>query len=191
MNRLHAGTERLERWVVGRLAPYQGTLLRISIDLLRISLGLVFLSFGVLKFVPGLSPAEGIATRTVDKLTFGLMPDALALVFVATLETAIGLCLMTGRHLRLGLALLGVAMVGVLSPLVLFPGELFSRQGYAPTLEAQYVFKDIVLLAAALVVSAGALGRHRSVAPAVRSAGDRTAGGHPVRPIGSRRLEAA
>ncbi len=194
MNRLYAGAGRLERSVVHRLAPYHGALLRISIGLLRISLGLVFLVFGALKFVPGLSPAEGIATRTVDTLTLGLMPDGLALAFVAALETAIGLSLLTGRRLRLGLVLLGVAMVGILAPLVLFPGQLFSRPGHAPTLEAQYVFKDIVLLAAALVVAVGTLARHPAAA-AARAPADDSEGGRPVRPIGqrtaNRRLNAA
>jgi len=40
---------------------------------------------------------------------------------------------------------------------VLFPGDLFP--GGLPTLEAQYVLKDIVLGAAAAVVAARALGR--------------------------------
>jgi uncharacterized membrane protein YkgB len=46
-------------------------------------------------------------------------------------------------------------MVGILSPLVLFFPELFPG---APTLEGQYVLKDIVLVAAGLVVTARALG---------------------------------
>jgi hypothetical protein len=46
-------------------------------------------------------------------------------------------------------------LVGILSPVVLFFGELFPG---APTLEAQYVLKDVVLAAAGLVVGAAALG---------------------------------
>jgi putative oxidoreductase len=42
-----------------------------------------------------------------------------------------------------------------MSPLVLFYGDLFPG---APTLEAQYVFKDIVLAAAGLVIAARTLG---------------------------------
>lgn len=130
---------------------------RGSVALLRASLGLVFLGFGVLKFVPGLSPAEALARETVRALTFGLVPDGTAILFVAALETAIGLSLLTGRLLRIGLALLAVAMGGVLAPIVLFPAELFARHAelgiYAPTLAGQYVLKDVVLLAAALVVA--------------------------------------
>ncbi len=138
-----------------RLAAHPpGWLERHSVTALRISLGAVFLGFGLLKFVPGLSPAEDLAGRTMTALSFGLVPDGLALFLVAAMETAIGLSLVTGRWLRTGLALLGVAMVGVLSPLVLFPDRLFGGPLGAPTLEGQYVLKDIVLLAASLVVAA-------------------------------------
>ena len=123
-------------------------LARHSVTLLRVSLGLVFLGFGALKFVPGLSPAEDLAEQTVETLTLGLFPGGVGIGLVALLETAIGLCLVTGRLRRLGVALLGLAMVGALSPVVLFPDRLFAGPAHAPTLEGQYVLKDVVLLAA-------------------------------------------
>jgi uncharacterized membrane protein YkgB len=144
--------DRLEVRVGHWLAPR-------SVTLLRLSLGLVFLVFGVLKFVPGLSPAEDLVAQTLDGLTLGLVPEPLGLVLVATLETVIGLCLLTGRALRLGLALLAVALVGILSPLVLLSDQLFAGPFNAPTLAGQYVIKDVVLLAAALVVAASVLAR--------------------------------
>ncbi len=128
-------------------------LTRNSVPLVRISLGFVFLAFGLLKFFPGISPAEDIAIRTTEALTLGIVEGEAARLFVALMETAIGLSLLTGRYLRIGVALLGIAMVGVLSPLALFPGDLFSREFNAPTLEGQYVVKDIVLLTSALVVA--------------------------------------
>lgn len=154
--------DRLTRW----LAPHRHRLAAISHDLLRISLGFVFLCFGALKFIPGLSPAEGMAVRAVTDLSFGLIPAGLALVLVALLETTIGVCLLTGRGLKLGLALLGGAMVGIMSPLVLFPGELFAGPFFAPTLAGQYVMKDVVLLAAALVLAVRAFTRQAAVRPA-------------------------
>jgi hypothetical protein len=51
---------------------------------------------------------------------------------------------------------LGGALVGIVSPLVLFFSDMFPHG--TPTLEAQYVFKDIVLAAAGLVIGAVALG---------------------------------
>lgn len=130
-------------------------LTRWSVPALRVALGLVFLGFGVLKFFPGASPAESIAARTVETLTFGLVGGTAAVVFTAVLETFIGLTLLTGRLLRTGLVALAVAMAGILSPIVLFAGELF---GHGMTLMGQYVLKDLVLVAGAAVVAAVALG---------------------------------
>jgi putative oxidoreductase len=138
-----------------RLAAW---LARHSIDLLRITVGLVFLGFGVLKFFPGLSPAEPLAAQTLDILTLGLMPERMGLILVASLETAIGLLLVAGRGVRLALGLLVVELVGILSPIVLLPGEMFRGSVVAPTLAGQYVLKDIVLVAAALVIAARTLG---------------------------------
>jgi uncharacterized membrane protein YkgB len=143
---------RLADRASARLATW---LARHSVDILRISLGLVFLGFAVLKYFPGVSPAEDLAVRTVETLSLGILSGYGALVATAIVETFIGLTLITGKLLRVGLLVLGGAMVGILSPLVLFFGDLFPG---APTLEAQYVLKDVVLVAAALVVTARALG---------------------------------
>jgi uncharacterized membrane protein YkgB len=143
---------RLADRASARLATW---LARHSVDILRISLGLVFLGFAVLKYFPGVSPAEDLAVRTVETLSLGILSGYGALVATAIVETFIGLTLITGKLLRAGLLVLGGAMVGILSPLVLFFGDLFPG---APTLEAQYVLKDVVLVAAALVVTARALG---------------------------------
>lgn len=134
-----------------------------SIAILRISLGLVFLMFGALKFVPGASPAEELAVRTVQTLTLDLLPAQAALLLTAVMETFIGLTLVSGRLLRTGLVVMAGALVGIMSPLVLFAADLFPG---APTLEAQYVLKDIVLVAAGLVIAATALGAHLQAAPA-------------------------
>jgi uncharacterized membrane protein YkgB len=143
---------RLADRAATRLAPW---LARHSVDILRISLGLVFLGFAALKYFPGVSPAEGLAVRTVETLSLGMLSGYGALVATAIVETFIGITLITGKLLRVGLVVLGGAMVGILSPLLLFFGDLFPG---APTLEAQYVLKDIVLVAAGLVVTARALG---------------------------------
>lgn len=126
-----------------------------SIDILRVSLGAVFLAFGALKFVPGLSPAEDLVIRTVDALSFGLVGGRPGMVAVALLETFIGLTLITRKFLLLGLIALGGAALGFFAPLFLFTGDLF---GSGPSLEVQYIVKDIVLVAAALVVAVKALG---------------------------------
>ncbi len=127
---------------------------RNGVVTLRVALGLVFLWFGVLKFFPGLSPAQTLALATIDLLTFGLIPAGVGLVLLASLECAIGLGLISGRLMRLTLLMLAFQMVGAASPLLLFPAEVFNALPYAPTLEGQYIIKNIVLVSAGLVIGA-------------------------------------
>ncbi|MEU1125858.1 DoxX family protein [Streptomyces sp. NPDC005899] len=127
--------------------------------LLRVCVGTVFLCFGVLKFFPAASPAEGVAVRAATKLTLGLLPPDLILPMLAVGETAIGLGLVTGVLLRLALVGFFAHMVGVFSALVLLPGEMWQRGVPTPTLEGQYVIKNVVLVAACLVVAADEWGR--------------------------------
>lgn len=127
---------------------------RYSVPILRIGLGIVFLWFGALKFFPNLSPAEDLATRTIETLTFGLVQPQLSLPLLAALETLIGLGLLTGKFMRITLLLLLFQMIGTVTPLFLFPSETFTQFPYAPTLEGQYIIKNIVLVAAGLVIGA-------------------------------------
>ena len=137
--------DRLDQQIVRWLA-------RHSLPFLRFGMGIVFLWFGALKFFPGLSPATELAVRTIDVLSFGLIPGSISVILLATLESAIGLGFLTGRYMRLTLLLLLFQMAGTLTPLALFPGEAFIHFPYAPTLEGQYIIKNLVLIGAGLVI---------------------------------------
>ncbi len=121
---------------------------------LRISVGIVFIWFGFLKFFPNLSPAQGIATDTINKLTFGLIESNVAVLMLAAWETLIGIGLIAGKYLRMTLFLLFTQMLGTMTPLLLFPEVTFTQFPYAPTLEGQYIIKNLVLISAGLVVGA-------------------------------------
>ncbi|HEX7122417.1 MAG TPA: DoxX family membrane protein [Gemmatimonadaceae bacterium] len=127
---------------------------RTGPTLLRVSLGIVFLWFGLLKFFPALSPAESIAARTIGVLSFGAIGPRAALVILATWESLIGLGLLTGKLLRITLALLWVQMLGTITPLFIFPAEAFLHVPFVPSLEGQYIIKNIVLISASIVVGA-------------------------------------
>jgi uncharacterized membrane protein YkgB len=131
-----------------------GWMARFGPVLLRVSLGIVFLWFGALKFFPHLSPAQELATRTISILTWDLLPPSVSLPVLAAWECLIGLGLLLGRGLRGILLLLYVQMLGTLTPIVLFPNEVFVRIPYAPTLEGQYIIKNLVLISAGVVVGA-------------------------------------
>jgi uncharacterized membrane protein YphA (DoxX/SURF4 family) len=145
--RMTANLERLDRRITAALA-------RWGVPFTRMALGLVFLWFGALKLVPDLSPAESLAGRTIEALSFGRVAPSIALPILALWECAIGIGLLSGRFLRLTLLLLAVQMVGTIAPLVLFPDETFTRFPFAPTLEGQYIIKNLVLIGAAMVVGA-------------------------------------
>lgn len=132
----------INRWLVAN-----------SIAILRVCMGIIFFGFGILKFFPGISPIESLASRTTTVLTLGLFWGAAARDFVAGLECIIGICFISGRFLRVGVWLMAAQMLGAMSPLLIFPGELFPGPTHAPTLAAQYIIKDIILIAAGMVVA--------------------------------------
>ena len=130
------------------------TMARYGVPLLRLTLGIVFFWFGFLKFFPGLSPAQDLAVRTISVLSFDLIPPATSILILATWECLIGLGLISGRYLRGTLLLLFLQMIGTATPIILFPQEVFTAIPYAPTLEGQYIIKNMVLVSAGLVIGA-------------------------------------
>lgn len=141
-----AGEAAVHRW-----------LMRYSVVALRISMGAVYLGFGILKYFPGVSPAESLVLAVTHLLSFELVPavipNGVVMVLLATLECTIGLLLITGRWLRVAIYLLGAQLVGILSPAVLLAGREFAGPHHMPTLEGQYVLKDVILLTVAMVIA--------------------------------------
>lgn len=152
----------LDAWITRWMAHY-------GILLLRISMGIIFLWFGALKFFPGLSPAADLATRTIERLTFGLIAPDVSLLILAAWESLIGLGLIFGIFMRATLLLLFLQMLGTISPIFLFPQEVFTKFPYAPTLEGQYIFKNLVLISAGLVIGATVRGGRVVADPAVEN----------------------
>lgn len=141
---------------------------RHGITLTRVALGVVFLWFGAIKFVPGWSPAADLAARTIERITFGIATPEIGLPLLAAWESLIGIGLLLGRFLRFTLLLLFVQMPGTMLPLVLFPSETFTAFPHAPTMEGQYIIKNLVLVAAAIVVGATVRGGELRAEPNTR-----------------------
>lgn len=156
--RLERFDVRITRWMAANGLP-----------LLRVSLGVVFLWFGLLKFFPGLSPAQDLAGRTIEQLTLGGISPGLAVTVLAAWECAIGLGLILNVWMRLVLLLLFLQMPGTLLPVLMFPGEVFLRFPYALTLEGQYIVKNFVLISGALVLGATVRGGGLVADPADRA----------------------
>ncbi|TDI98019.1 MAG: DoxX family protein [Caldithrix sp.] len=114
---------------------------------LRVGLGVIFLWFGVLKFFPGLSPAENLVRNTV----YFFDPDIFIPVLAAW-EALIGVGLITGKFMRLTLLLLFLQMPGTALPLLILPDVVWNVFPYGLTIEGQYIVKNLVLLGAGLVL---------------------------------------
>jgi uncharacterized membrane protein YphA (DoxX/SURF4 family) len=145
---------------------------RYGIVLLRVSLGIVFFWFGFLKFFPGNSAAEELAGRTIEILSFGLVKPNLSLYILAVWECLIGLGLIFGVFLRATLLLLFLQMPGTITPLFLFPHESFTVIPWAPTLEGQYIIKNLVLVSAGLVVGSTVRGGRVVTEPVEQKEGE-------------------
>lgn len=127
---------------------------RYGLLVLRIGLGIVFLWFGVLKFFPGLSPAEGLVRNTI----YFINPDFF-LPILAAWETLIGIGLIWGKYMRLTLLLLFLQMPGTALPIIVLPEVVWTQFPFGLTLEGQYIIKNLVLIGAGLVLGATVRGK--------------------------------
>jgi uncharacterized membrane protein YkgB len=118
---------------------------------LRYSLAVIFVWFGILKPL-GSSPAAPLVEATVAWLPL-LEPQTWVSV-IGWWEVLIGLTFLSRRTVRVAIALLALQMTGTFLPLVLLPEVTFQPGGfpYAPTIEGQYIVKNLLIISAALVV---------------------------------------
>ena len=118
-----------------------------GINLLRYTLALVFMWFGALK-LSGVSPAQELVTNTV----YWFSPTWVV-PFLGCWEILIGICFLIQKMHRVAIGLMTLQMIGTFLPLFLLPEKVY---GTIPlltlTLEGQYIIKNLVLLAAAIVV---------------------------------------
>lgn len=118
---------------------------------LRYSLAIVFIWFGVLKPF-GLSPAEPLLRATVRWMP--LLNEDAWLVVIGWWEVAIGVMFLFNTTVRVAIALLALQMVGTIMPLFILPHTTFQagRVPYAPTMEGQYIIKNLLIISAAMVI---------------------------------------
>ncbi|MET9440500.1 DoxX family protein [Streptomyces sp. NPDC006610] len=138
-----------------RLASLAAGYQRRETAVLRVSVGVLYVWFGVLKFFPALSPAQDIATLVMSVLTHGMVPAEVSRPCLALMEVLIGVGLITGRLPALVLGTFFVHMAGVFATLVIVPAQVWSHP-LIPSLEGQYIIKNLVLVAACLSVAAAA-----------------------------------
>ncbi|MDX1421207.1 MAG: hypothetical protein R3181_14675 [Rubricoccaceae bacterium] len=131
---------RADRRIAAWMAEHGPTLLRYAV-------GLVFIWFGGLKLFEGASPAEALVKRTV----YWFEP-AWFFPLLGVWEVAIGVGLLVKPLVRLAILLLFLQMPGTFMPLVIVPEACWEAFPFVLTLEGQYIVKNLVIIAAALVV---------------------------------------
>ncbi len=126
-----------------------GAMAKVGPSAMRIALAVTFVWFGILKPL-GMSPAEGLLRATVRWLPF-FEPDQWVHI-IGWWEVAIGITFLFRATTRIAILLLALQMVGTFLPLVLLPDVTFQHFPYAPTMEGQYIVKNLVIIAAAIAL---------------------------------------
>src|SRR5713226_3530690 len=140
MKELETQWERLDRTMIAFMTAY-GT------RLLRVALAVTFIWFGALK-VAGRSPVADLVAQTVYWL-----PPAFFVRLLGWWELVIGVVLLWAVALRLVLLLFWLQMAGTFLVLVLRPELAFqSGNPLLLTVTGEFVIKNLVLIAAGLVI---------------------------------------
>lgn len=117
----------------------------------RFGIFVVFFWFGILK-VLGLSPASPLVEALFNH-TIHFMPFSSFIVFFGWYEVLIAILFLIKGAERIVLPLLLIHMITTFMPLVLLQGETWSAF-LVPTLEGQYIIKNLVIIAAAMGIAA-------------------------------------
>ena len=128
-----------------------GWLQRVFVPAARFALFMIFFWFGALKLL-GLSPAgplvESLFYRTISWIQFPAFYTGFALF-----ECLIGVLFLIPRATRLVIPLLALHMATTFLPLVFLPRATW-QAFLVPTLEGQYIIKNLVIIAAAIGITA-------------------------------------
>lgn len=121
---------------------------RISIPFARLALFIIFFWFGTLKLI-GLSPAGELVHTLFDQTLAGIVSFGVFYTLFALFEMLIGILFLIKGTERVVMPLLLIHMVTTALPLFLLPDITFT-QTLVPTLEGQYIIKNLALIAAAI-----------------------------------------
>ena len=124
---------------------------RISEPTARIGLFVIFFWFGLLKVI-GMSPASPLVEDLFNH-TLSIMSFPTFLVCFGVFECLIGILFMLKGCERVVIPLLFIHMITTFMPLFILPAVTWSAF-MVPTLEGQYIIKNLVIIAAAVGIVA-------------------------------------
>ncbi len=121
----------------------------LEVPLARTAIFIVYFWFGLLKLL-GLSPAGPLVQALFQK-TIWFMQFPTFYFFFSLFEMTIGIIFLIRGWERLAIFLLGLHLLTTILPLFFLPQ--IAWQGFlVPTLEGQYIIKNILIVAVAVVV---------------------------------------
>ena len=124
---------------------------KLSVPVARVGLFTVFFWFGILKVID-LSPASPLVQALFEH-TISFMPFATFMVLFGLFECLIGILFLIRGTERVVIPLLFLHMITTIMPLFVIPAATWS--GFLiPTLEGQYIIKNILIIAAAIGIAA-------------------------------------
>ena len=121
----------------------------------RILLGTLFFWFGLLKITDHTS-----ASSLIAKSVYWFEPQ-IVVPFLGYWEITMGIALLYRQLLRLAILLFIIRLPGTFLALYYHYNECFSGSIFLPTIQGQYLLKEIALVGAALVI-AGSIKRNNS-----------------------------
>ena len=118
--------------------------------LIRIPLFIIFFWFGFLKII-GLSPAQSLVKDTVYWMP--LLSAETWTIVIGWWEVLIAICFLFKKTTFYAMILLFLQMTGTFLPLVILSEVTFQNSNpFLPTLEGQYIIKNIIIIASALII---------------------------------------
>lgn len=135
---------RLDRHIITVLKKYHEPVARIAIFI-------VFFWFGILKIL-NVSPASPLVAN-LEARTLPFIPFHTFIILFSLYEMLIGVLFLIRGAERVAIALLALHMFTTFMPLVLLP-QLTWQTWFVPTLEGQYILKNLVIIALAISIGA-------------------------------------
>ena len=118
--------------------------------LVRIPIFIIFFWFGFLKIID-LSPAQELVQDTVYWMPF--LSAEMWTYVIGFWEVLIGVFFLFKKTTLIAMLLLLIQMSGTFLPLVILPEITFQDSNpFLPTLEGQYIIKNIIIITAALII---------------------------------------
>ncbi len=115
----------------------------------RIALFIIYFWFGFLKVI-GFSPAGPLVGALFDR-TISFVPFQMFYISFAIFECLIGILFLFPKLTRVALVLFFLHMITAFLPLICLP-DMIWQTILIPTLEGQYIIKNIALIALAMEI---------------------------------------